>query len=811
MSYSQLVLSEKPIGYWDCASTNLENLIDLTSYQNNAVTLNANLNKKPIIYGPGSSIQLLENSTITISNIYNLFISGSEEKACSIEFFFSIKDSSTTPHQILKIGNFLKCYVISDRIYIETEDRISSIKVKKWESSNYVCIKYGSKSVSINFNNDNSSAIYLGDDFEFTDSTPPNFIFGPSSSYDSPMYLNSIAIYSYSLILSEMIMRQSWSRYDSKSERLAIANNADLIFPSVDEIVPNFSYSIDTMERFLDGEHKNIIFKDNYITLPSENPAQVFSLENNPDYILDIDGLSLAGDSYISIDSFYKYFSGDYNIIRQQVQLDGLSSEQTILHMGPMLDKSSLRLYKSIHNTIVLEYINNLDEASIISESQDLGSDFTETIDVGVYFIDGEATLLVNEIIQTPQKISSPAPEFDFYLGNSFYLDSPLTSKIKNFTVDYYENGQEIVFTNIGNYTLKFNGVFSVSQRGEWNYSIKIPEGSVGGLITYNYASKNCNLYVNDAFVESTSLIPNISYESGGFISIEVELKTENSLSSPSVFSGVSISTYDSLYIPSSNGRYRISPTNNDDSNSYVSVDPFLLRYDKYSALDRPSNLGIKFTSFIETQGDYLDDLEAISWVGEQTQVTSGCVLTINSENPLDRIEMLEFLIKLDRVPSEEEEFCIFEIDGTSINLKYSNSGIKISDGYELYIDGEPATPDTILEEFEFYHFVVKLESATNLNIILGTNSSKTLGLDASLGSFAIHKNSPPEFNSYINLRYNSIIGRPSLSKLDQDSIHIFDQTANIQEYEYSQDGKYFAMKELPKIKIIQNKWQTLK
>ena len=476
-----------------------------------------------------------------------------------------------------------------------------------------------------------------------------------------------------------------------------------------------------------------------------------------------------------------------------------------------MLDKSSLRLYKSTNNTIILESINNIDISTVISESQDLGVDFTDPFDIAVYFINGEATLLVNGISQDAERISSPAPKFDLYIGNSLYLNTPLTSKIKNFTIDDYSDGEEIVFTNIGKYTLKFNSVLSVSQRGEWNYSIKIPEGSVGGLITYNYAAKNCELYVNDAFVEATSLIPNISYESGGIVSIEVELKTENSLSSPAVFSGVSISTYDSLYISSSNGRYRISPINNNESDSYVSVDPFLLRYDRNSPLDRPNNLGIKFSSIIETQGDYLDDLEISSWTGQSNQITSGCTLTINSENPVDTISMIEFLIKLDRTPSESEEFCILEIDGTSINLKYTNAGIQVSSGYELYIDGQLTTSGKILEEFEFYHVLIKLSSPNNSNILLGTNSSRTLGLDASMGSFAIHKDIPSEFNSYIQLRYDSIIGRPSLSKLDSDSIQISDETINTQEYEYSQDGKYFAMKELPKIKIIQNKWQTLK
>jgi hypothetical protein len=809
MSYSQLVLSEKPLGYWDCSLIESGSLSDLTSYNNDATLNNAFTDKKPIIYGPSSSVMLLEDSTIEIENVYNMFISGSEEKNFSIDFFFSILNSSTTPHKLLQIGNFIECYVISDRIYLKSGDQVASVKVKNWENTQYVCIRYGSGSLSLNLNNSGNAAINLGDQFKFTDTTPPSLVFGPSAEYNSPLYINAIAIYGYSLILSEMLMRQSWSMYDSKSERLAIANNADIINPSIDGLTPNFSYSIDTSQRFLEGEGNNIVYKENYITLPSEPPVTLQSLNKNIQYDINLDGLSLSDDTYINLENSYKYFSGDFNIIRQQVELDGLSTKQTIFHIGPMMDRSSIQLYKSDSNTIVLESITSSGSAETISESDDLGSNFDTPFDIAVYFIEGYVTLAVNGVEQSPELSSSPSPGFDFYLGNSFSLDSPLTSRIKNFSIDRYEDGQEIVFTNVGNYTLKFNSSFSVSQYGSWNYQIKIPDNSVTGLVNYNYASKNCNLYVNDAFIQETSLIPNVSYGSENIINVEVELKTDDSFTNPAVFSGVSILTYDSSYISSSNGRYRISPLNKKESEAYVSTDPFLIRLNRVPAINRPINLGIKFKAVLEEEGDYLGDLEATSWTSEQIQITSGAELIINSDS--GEIAILEFLIKLDRVPSVGESFIVFDIEGQSIDLKYSDSGLELSSGYILYVDGQEATEGQELEEFEFYHFLIKFDTEITSTIRLGVNNERTIGLDGSMGFFAVHSSVPAEFSSYVSSRYNSIIGRPVLSKTDPDSLEITDMPQASQVSEYSQDGKYFAMKELPKIKIVQNKWQTVK
>lgn len=811
MSYSQLILSEKPYGYWDCASLQSGQLEDMTSFNNHATISNVLTGRKPIIYGPGASVKLLDNSTITIDNTYKLFFKGSESKNASVELFFSITDSANNPHQILKIGNFLECYVISDKIYLKSLDKVASIQVDTWEKTQYLCIRYGSNSVSISLNNIAPVSINLGEDFEFPDLTPPDLIFGPSAGQDKPLYINSIAIYTYLLIFTEMLMRQSWSMYSPKAENLAISNNADIINPSLQSLKPNFSYSISDSSRFLDGDFNNIVIKENHITLPTETPVQIESLDGSLTYNIDIDGISLGGDTFINLSNAYRYLSGNNNVIRCQVKFDGLSTKQTIFSLGPFLDRSSIELYKSVSNTIILSSISSSGTESIISETSALGTNLDDYFDIAVTILDGYTKLILNGVEEDPELISYPSSNFDLYLGNSFSLDSPLTSVIKNFCIDSYNSGDDIIYTNTGLYTLKFNSSLSVSQRGTWNYKLPIPKNSVASLVTYNYASKNSLLFVNGSLIESTTLIPNISYASDNVLDIEVELKTEDSFRDPCVFSGLYISTYDSTYVSSANGRYRIGNREKETSNAYLTTNPFVLRSDRNSVLDRPKNIGIMFNAIVQTIGDNLDDLEAVSWTAEQEIITSGAELVINDESSNNNIEILEFLIQINRTPSVGESFTIFDIDGSSIELQYSNSGISLSSGYTLYIDGQVATAGQDLEENEFYHFLIKFNSSVNSIIKLGINNEKTQGLDGSLGFFAVHNQVPSDLPNYISSRYNAIIGRPFISKSDSDSVNITDLPQSTQENEYSQDGKYFAMKELPKIKVVQNKWLTVK
>ena len=76
---------------------------------------------------------------------------------------------------------------------------------------------------------------------------------------------------------------------------------------------------------------------------------------------------------------------------------------------------------------------------------------------------------------------------------------------------------------------------------------------------------------------------------------------------------------------------------------------------------------------------------------------------------------------------------------------------------------------------------------------------------------FTINRFDINNFSDYMSKRYQAILGRPYISKKDNNSVNVKDFSSSSQVYETSTDGKYFAMNELPKIKIVQNKWEIIK
>lgn len=807
MSYSQLVLSQRPSGYWDCSSIVSGEIEDLTSYNNHAAISGVEVNKKPIIYGPESSVRLVEDSTITISNTYKVFLKGSEDKSCTLELFFNIKDSSTTKHEIVRIGSFASCYVISDKIFLECNGKKSSIQVSDWDNTQYVAIQYSSRSILLYFNDSDPVSISLPPDFSFPDQTSPDIIIGPSATLDLAMYVNSIALYTYPLIKDEIEQRLSWAGYGSKAERLAISNSAEIINPIYSDGMISHNYNLMQNQLVLQGVSDNVIYDKDALTLRSLSPVSVYSGVSDLNYTITEDGLSLASQSYIKLNNIAHCFNGYSNTISQQILLDGLSTKQSVFSVGPFSDKSNLVLYKSDSNTFVLSKISWDDSEELIAESPDLGSDYSLYFNVGVSINNGNAVLIVDEYESSPVKLAVLSSGYEFYLGNSFDLDAPLTSKIKNFSINKYT--EEVIFTETGQYTLKFDKSFNVSQKGTWEYQLNVPENCLSSLVKYNYANKNARVFVNGDEVTEPSFIPGASYDSQETILVSVELISSDSLTDIPRLNNLNIKLFGSANLSSGNGVYNISPLSADLTETYIKTNPYIIRGQATSPLSKPSNLGIKFISRPNYIPDYLDDNveEEISiWSIDPQSETSGAVLYGNKD-----IKIIEFIFQLDRYPGENEEFTILNVGGSSIKISYNKSGLVLTSGYSLYLDGVLCTGGEEIIADEVYYMAVVFTSAQSSDIKLGINNEQTSGISGSIGHLAIHETEPASLSDYIQSRNQAIFGRYYLSKLDTDSINISDVPDLTQEYIRTEDGKYFEMIELPRVKIVQNLWETIK
>lgn len=811
MSYSQLVLSERPYGYWECSSLVDGKIEDMTPQDNHALISNVEINKKPIIYGADKSVKLTNESLITINNIYKIFYKGSEYKSATIELFFSIKDSSTSEHRILQIGSFLSCYIISDRIFIESGNKKASIRVDDWNSSQYLCIIYKNKSVSISLGKDYQNFINLGDEFSFPDTSPPQLVFGPSADPQLPMYINSIGLYTYQILPNQILGRLSWSDYNGKPELLAIANGSEVISPVQMDTMKNFSIDLSREEILSVGSINNLIINYGKLTMDSIPPVSVSSLLSSLNYSISDSGISFGEGTFSKTSGLYSKLDTSSSILRTQCKFDGLSTKQTISYIGPFIDGSFLHIYKSELNTVSVSLVSKFDTETNILESADIGLDYSEYFNIGVVLENNQVSLIVNGVSTTKYSITELSQNYSILIGNNPDGNSPFTSILKNFCIDDYNPEESVGYEENGRYMISFNNSFNVSQKGTWSYTLPINNKSILSSFYYNFASKNITLLINGVRVFKPGIIPEMIYNVDSEITIDIIMETKDSLNDVPFLSKLLISTYEDCYISSNNGGYSISPVPNSSTDQSSKVNAYEIKDRIISPICRPDNLGIKFKRSIPVVADIDDDLELESWTPTFNMETTGGFLSITNEGVGSGIRVLEFLIKIDELPSEGEEYCIFEVQSLPISLKYSNSGLVTSTGYSLYIDSVQESSGKIFDIDELYYVCVVFDQIVTSGIYLGVGSDGSDGASASMTGFAINNLEIDQLSTYLENRLNSILGRPYLSKKEDNEIRILDSSLSQQEYERSSDGKYFAMNQLPKIKIIQNKWELIK
>lgn len=818
-------MSEMPYGYWDLYDFQLidsytDNYEDIYGGELNSFTDSTGRNPiivssaiaslKPIIYGVPGSIALDNDATITINNQYKLFLSGSENKEFSLEFFFNINDSLESEINLLSIGTFLKCYVKSDRIYIKVGNQVASVLSETWDQTNYVCIFYKRGAVSIRLNNKEIKSIVLSDEYRFPDSTAPTIVFGPAASNNIPIYINSIALYSYVLSEIQMNNRILWSKYNGNADRIATAYNAEVINPKHLTELESYSTFISTKENLEAGELNNVLIDNNSLTLAKLSPVSVVSKQSSAPYSLTINGISFSGQSFIQLSDATSVLNPQESVIRGSLLLDGLASDQTVFEIGPGVDFLTLSLVKTSDNTIALVKTDLLGTKNTIIESGDLGSVYTDYLNFAVTLFFGEIKLILNDILIDTENISMLSSNFDWYLGNSFSGDSPLTSRIKDFTVDNYDNSSdEFIYSEIGLYTLRFLNGLSVSQRGEWSFIYPRIENSISTQISYNYGSKNSYLFVGGEQVFDTEHIPNYNYANPSNIEITSVLKTEDSSNDLPVFDDLSIISYDSLDIPSSGGRYSLKTLDNDGS-EYAVTQGYLLNDRELSPLDRPKNLGIKLTRLRGYIPDIEDDPDGALPLDSDINVSTGSRIVKSSDESSDNIEIIEMVISATDLPSASQTYTIVDAtDSSSRKLTLTGAGLVKTGSFNLYVDGQLVTSFANIIKNEFYYVVVELNTPATTDIYLGINKSRQDLFNGTIGNIVIHNEKPIVVQDYIDYRFNAMVGRNTISVSDSDSIEINDSFSGSRSYLTTEDGRLFSMNELPKVKIVQDRWES--
>lgn len=840
MSYSQLVLSENPYGYWDFsdrvpstatyASIEYDNNIygdiyadpysdgtlnglyydnsfymdvyadnygtgfvpwefkvtDKTSFSNDG-TVSGNIDTvKGIVPNVYSSVSFDDTSSLTIDNIYKIFLSGSESKVVTLEILFSIINSElSNTHKIFTIGNFLECYIKSDRIFLESNDgQKISVAVTNWEDVNYLAVIYDNKKLVLQVNNRNSQEIDLGQEFIFPDSSAPDIVLGPSASSSNSIYFNSLALYTYKLSTSQINSRLAWLSYFANSNGLESDNNADHFdFNSISSI-PKELIKITTSENFEYSSFDNVVFQNNSLLLKTISPPVV----TNDSYSLSLDGISFSNYGYINIDNFTSY-AGSQNVsVTMQVLVSDLSTEQTILQFGDFLDFIYARLYVTSVGKIRLSLYYDDGSEVVVSETSTIASNSTY-YDLGFSINNQEVSLIFDGTVDTysdyfPDLYGTPY----INIGNNEGETIPFTGKIKNFSIRRYEDLSSIDFTTSSSYTLKLNNSLNVSQTGTWNYIFTPTLPSVGSAVTFNTATKNAQVFINDVQVENSTIVPSYTDSTPSPISIDVILNTDDSLNEIPILNEMYISLYSDMTSFSKNNRYTLEPLDPGPSDTYVNTNPYYLRDSVSNILSKSQNLGIKFDS----------------------SINGGGAIKKYYESSSDDIRCLEFLFSIHQLPTGSDVLSIADF-GQVIgkSLKYDSDGLVISGDLDVYVDGSLISTGFNMVENDMYHIFINLKEDSSEDIFVGCNYSESEMLNGSLGQITIYNSEPSGLSEYVTTRFNSYMGRIILSKSDANSIVISDSSVS-NSITKTNDGKYLEMTNIPKIKLIEDKWQSI-
>jgi len=372
-----------------------------------------------------------------------------------------------------------------------------------------------------------------------------------------------------------------------------------------------------------------------------------------------------------------------------------------------------------------------------------------------------------------------------FTLGNSSSGDTPLLGKIKNFTVDQATDFSQINFTEVGKYTLKLLGDLKVSQSGQWYYSFTPTEPILSSYVTYNTASKNSTVYVNNVQVDSNTIIPDLDYENNDSINIKIELSTDDSENDLAIFSNLYLVLYEDVEIASENALYTISPI--PTSLSEIKIEPYIINTESSSFLSKPDNLGIKFIN----------------------QKTTGAIAYPYDDSGLKTIRFIDFVVKLDAIPTTETFTIIDTPSSINKKLTYTSGGLQKTGSFTLYVDGVLSNSNTQLKDKDFYHIALDFGTTQPDSIFIGSDRSGLNGMSGSIGELTINEDIPSSIPIYLDLKNQALIGRVKILCEEDDEISLLDNESPVQSVTIDQ-GKYFEMTTLPKIKAIENRWQNI-
>lgn len=218
-------------------------------------------NCKPIIFNGEPAIRLSKDAIIEIPNPYKLFISGAESKTASVDFWFTLEKPPAYRHQLIKISQFISCYIENDKIYIDYLGRKNFVQINNWSRQHYVNLVYSEKTIYMYVDDNLSTFIDLGSDFSFdrvSEFISPTVVIGPASEpvnkIDNPSFEQGVVGWASLNSSIQSISSDSFSGSNCLEITKQSVNNSGVECSNLISVNPYSKYSLSAYIKIPSGE-----------------------------------------------------------------------------------------------------------------------------------------------------------------------------------------------------------------------------------------------------------------------------------------------------------------------------------------------------------------------------------------------------------------------------------------------------------------------------------------------------------------------------------------------------------------------------
>ena len=825
MSYTSIIQSNKPIGYWKLNGTTE----DLSVNDNSASVIGSiNYSALPLVSNSGSSMIISPNSgSVVIPNKYDAFHQGFERCNFTIEFWvsfdssimtgagFDVNNSSATQYftnDQLKIIQLLNGSTEVGVIYYDYNKNTFRFKindsngqnqeayfvVRNLNTSFYIVAEYNEKSLSISVNGDFGAPGSVKDFSLFPAVGTSNYNFVISSNSLNPSasmsyIINDLAFYDYKVQTTEMRQKTTWAYHNDKPNLLTTTLNTSMF--ELEELDSHVIYHTEVLgNNFLENKEIFNLSVDSHEGLVNKNIVE-FSLDKsiNPfaSATFSNDGIYLLNSANLVLQNFSNLFEkNDIFTLTSQVKFGG--GDDYIFSFN---QKSNNTMYYSkINASGFYFYSYDLNSASItllnsVSATLSSGSSYNFGIcinsgSVNLYGNNTSSTVAINNI-----KIENGAI---LNIGNMITNPAIVnTSQIKNvgFSNLIVQDFSTIDFTENKMFLAHLTNDYSVSQIGYWIKTLSLSNlGNriLGSKITWD-SMDNVKVEIsnNNGFlwypITRGTPIPYLS--ASGInkdvlikVTVPYDYKTEIPQQS---FNNLQISIYNDLSFFSKDKNYEFLPQADSSSSQ-----PFTIQRNTQAINYRKDNFGIKFnpesgssnyvpgyayiknlTSAINTYGmDFWFKPNSFNSASNYLVHVDYVVSHFN-----DYQDTYTDLYSASTADVATTEFYLY-VDSSTKKLVYSPSATA-----KLYVNGNYVTSNsTSVNLRDYYHLLLDfgtasgydLNSTTIINGLYNTASGHSHFVYGNINMW----NRPITSNS-ASLRYISYVGNNSASISDSSSV----------------------------------------